>query len=224
MTVATIYPDAPGKILMLGLGGRLDLDLSRTLPAGRNDHHGRDRRRRDRRRQDLFRAARDRARALSRRRRARVPQPHHRALRSHPAHAYRGGYVPFHLLTARVLRTGEAAAHARRGRRVQRARRQQALSLDREDARRVFPALDLYPTGTGEVIAIAPPHRSTGRRWNDEPRTCRRATARAFRLPQLLQRRTDRPQAQAANGDLITDDFAPADVYDRDRQDMRRRK
>ena len=34
-----------------------------------------------------------------------------------------------------------------------------------------------------------------------------------FPLPQILPRRMDRPLAQAG-GDLITDDFAPADVYD----------
>jgi len=34
----------------------------------------------------------------------------------------------------------------------------------------------------------------------------------------------DKPQTQAANGDLITDDFAPADVYDVIGKDMRWRK
>jgi hypothetical protein len=34
----------------------------------------------------------------------------------------------------------------------------------------------------------------------------------------------DKPQSQAANGDVITDDFAPADVYDVIGRDLRRRK
>ena len=34
----------------------------------------------------------------------------------------------------------------------------------------------------------------------------------------------DKPQAQAAKGDVITDDFAPADVYDVMGKDARRRK
>ena len=65
------YPDARAR-------RRLDLDLSRTFHAGGGDHHRRDRPRRDQRRQDLFRPARDRAHALPRRRRARLPQPQQR--------------------------------------------------------------------------------------------------------------------------------------------------
>jgi hypothetical protein len=34
----------------------------------------------------------------------------------------------------------------------------------------------------------------------------------------------DKPLSQATNGDLITDDFAPADVYDVTGERMRRRK
>jgi hypothetical protein len=34
-----------------------------------------------------------------------------------------------------------------------------------------------------------------------------------FPLPQILQRRRDSP-ASSIGGDVITDDFAPADVYD----------
>jgi hypothetical protein len=35
-----------------------------------------------------------------------------------------------------------------------------------------------------------------------------------FPLPQILQRRIDKPASHAANGAMITDDFAPADIYD----------
>jgi hypothetical protein len=45
-----------------------------------------------------------------------------------------------------------------------------------------------------------------------------------FPLPQILQRRMDNPRSQAANGDVITDDFAPADVYDVIGKDPRRRR
>jgi hypothetical protein len=34
----------------------------------------------------------------------------------------------------------------------------------------------------------------------------------------------DNPRSQAANGDVITDDFAPADVYDVIGKDPRRRR
>jgi len=78
----------------------------------------------------------------------------------------------------------------------------------------VFAALDLYPSGVGEVIAVASASPL-------DPRTLeRRAAARQerhgfrFPLPQILQRRLEQPRSQAAQGDVITDDFAPADVYD----------
>ena len=35
-----------------------------------------------------------------------------------------------------------------------------------------------------------------------------------FPLPPMLQRRLDKLPPQAAGADLITDDFAPADIYD----------
>jgi hypothetical protein len=88
----------------------------------------------------------------------------------------------------------------------------------------VFPALDLYPTGIGEVIAVATAAAL------DRPTLERKAAALQerhgfrFPLPQILQRRMDNPQGQAANGDLITDDFAPADVYDVMGKDPRRKK
>jgi hypothetical protein len=45
-----------------------------------------------------------------------------------------------------------------------------------------------------------------------------------FPLPQLLSRRMDTPRAHGATGDVITDDFAPADVYDVMGREPRRRK
>jgi len=45
-----------------------------------------------------------------------------------------------------------------------------------------------------------------------------------FPLPRILARRMDQPRAQAAAGDVITDDFAPADVYDVLGKDPHRRR
>ena len=63
-----------------------------------------------------------------------------------------------------------------------------------------------------------------------DPRTLERRAATLqerhgfrFPLPQIL-RRLEQPRLQAANGDVITDDFAPADVYDVIGKDARRRK
>jgi spermidine synthase len=138
--------------------------------------------------------------------------------------AYRGGYVPFHLLTRefytlvkqRLAPGGAAAFNVHDGSKL--------YASTVKTLGEVFPSLDLYPTGMGEVIAVGTASPL------DMPTLERRATAlqerQGFRfpLPQLLQRRMDKPQAQAANGDLITDDFAPADVYDVIGKDPQRRK
>jgi hypothetical protein len=88
----------------------------------------------------------------------------------------------------------------------------------------VFAAVDLFPTGRGEVIAVAaaaPVDRETLER-----RAAALQTQHGFRfsLPDMLRLRMDKPQSQAAGGDLITDDFAPADVYDVMGRDLRRKK
>jgi hypothetical protein len=45
-----------------------------------------------------------------------------------------------------------------------------------------------------------------------------------FPLPAMLQRRLDKLPPQAAGADLITDDFAPADIYDVMGERPRRKK
>jgi hypothetical protein len=88
----------------------------------------------------------------------------------------------------------------------------------------VFAGLDLYPTGLGEVIAVGT--TSPVDRAALERRAAALQAEHGFRfpLPQILQRRLDEPQSQAATGDVITDDFAPADVYDVIGKDPRRRR
>jgi hypothetical protein len=77
----------------------------------------------------------------------------------------------------------------------------------------VFPTVHLYPSGEGEVIAIV-----TAAPAPDDETLQRRAAALQerhnfrFALPQLLARRTDRRPAQ--KGELLTDDFAPVNLYD----------
>ena len=120
MTIATIYPEPPRRILMLGLGGgSISAYLGRFMPDGR-DHHRGNRSRRHHRRQDLFRPARDRAHALPGRRRPRVSQPQQRSLRPHPARRLPWRLCPVPPADARVLRPGQAAARAGRRRRLQR--------------------------------------------------------------------------------------------------------
>jgi spermidine synthase len=139
--------------------------------------------------------------------------------------AYRGGYVPVHLLTRefyalvrqRLAPGGAAAFNVHDGTNLY-APTVKTLGT-------VFATLDLYPTGLGEVIAVA-----TAGPVPDREMLERRAGALQdrhgfrFPLPQLLQRRMEQPPPQAAGASLITDDFAPADVYDAMATDVRRRR
>ena len=191
MTIAAIYPirREPGPDARARR--RLDLDLSRPLHAGGRDRHGRDRSRRHHRGQDLFRPA-------SRPPRVRYLDGDGRVFLNRSTDlydlilvdAFHGGYVPFHLLTQRVLHAGQAAARARRRRRLQRARRH-ASSMPRRCRRcaRCFPRLHLYPTGDGEVIAVVAGRCRRSSRTtlgSARPRCCRRSHGFRFPLPQLL--------------------------------------
>jgi spermidine synthase len=214
MTIATIYPDAPKKILMLGLGGgSISTYLGRFLPeaaittveidpgviTAAKTYFG------------LRETERMRYRAVD----GRVFL--NRSKESYDLillDAYRGGYVPFHLLTRefytlvkqRLAPGGAAAFNVHDGSKL--------YASTIKTLGEVFPALDLYPTGMGEVIAIGAASPLDMATLERRAATLQERHSFRFPLPPLLQRRMDRPQAQAANGDLITDDFAPADVYD----------
>ena len=88
----------------------------------------------------------------------------------------------------------------------------------------VFPTLDLYPSGLGEVIAIAT-NRPAPDKEALETRAAELQERHKFRfpLPDLLQRRMAKPEAEAAGGELITDDFAPVNLYDTLGKDKRRK-
>jgi predicted membrane-bound spermidine synthase len=224
MTIATLYPQTPKRILMLGLGGgSISTYLGRFMPditmttvevdAG------------------VITAAKTYfGLRESERMRYRAGDGRVFLTRGNEEYdlilldAYRGGYVPFHLLTRefytlvkRRLAPGGAAAFN-----VHDGNRLYASTI--RTLGEVFPALDLYPTGLGEVIAVA------GETALDQDTLQRRAAALQerhgfrFPLPQILQRRLEHPPAQSTAGDIITDDFAPADVYDVMGRDPRRRR
>ena len=88
----------------------------------------------------------------------------------------------------------------------------------------VFAALDLYPTGRGEVIAVATAAPVDAQTLEGRAATLQKQRGFRFPLTDILHRRMDNPQSQAATGDVITDDFAPADVYDVMGRDLRRKK
>jgi len=224
MTLAVAYPAEVKKVLMIGLGGgSISAYLGRFMPAAVITTVEID--------PGVITAAKTYF-GLRETERMRYRAGDGRVFlnRSHDLYdlilldAYRGGYVPFHLLTRefytlvkqRLAPGGAAAFNVHDGSKL--------YASTVKTLAEVFPGLDLYPTGTGEVIAVA----SVAPLGKDELE--RRAAALQashgfrFPLPQILSRRMDTPRAHGATDDVITDDFAPADVYDVMGREPRRRK
>ena len=215
MTIATIYPEVPKNILMLGLGGgSISTYLGRFMPAAQITTIEID--------PGVITAAKtyfgisETPRMRYRSGDARVFL--HRNTDLHDlilVDAYRGGYVPVHLLTRefyallkqRLAPAGAVAFNIHDGSKLYESTVRTLAD--------VFPTLDLYATGLGEVIAVATTSPAL-----DKAALASRAAALQerhgfrFPLPPMLQRRLDKLPPQAAGADLITDDFAPADVYD----------
>src|SRR5262245_59088581 len=224
MTIATVYPETPKRILMLGLGGGSisaylgrfmaeaaipTVEIAPGVITAAKTYFG------------LRESERMRYRAGD----GRVFLNRNSELYDLILlDAYRGGYVPFHLLTRefyalvkqRLAPGGAAAFNVHDGSKL--------YASTVKTLAEVFPGLDLYPTGVGEMIAVA----TTAPLAKDtlEGRAAALQERRGFRFPltQILQRRMDNPRLQAASGDVITDDFAPADVYDVLGKDPRRRR
>jgi predicted membrane-bound spermidine synthase len=224
MTIATVYPEAQKRILMLGLGGgSISTYLGRFMPEAAITTVEID--------PGVITAAKNYF-GLRESERMRYRAGDGRVFLNRNSElydlilldAYRGGYVPFHLLTRefytlvrqRLAPGGAAAFNVHDGSKL--------YASTVKTLAEVFPGLDLYPTGVGEVIAVA----TTAPLAKDtlESRAAALQERHGFRfpLPQILQRRMDNPRSQAANGDVITDDFAPADVYDVIGKDPRRRR
>jgi len=139
--------------------------------------------------------------------------------------AYRGGFVPFHLLTKefytlvkqRLTPGGAVASNIHDGTKL--------YHSTVKTLGEVFSAVDLYPSGAGEVIAVA-----TARPLPDKEALASQAAALQerykFRYPltEVFKRRMEDPTSQAARGELITDDFAPVNLYDAIGRERPRRK
>jgi spermidine synthase len=226
MTIATIYPETPQKILMLGLGGgSISTYLGRFMPEAMITTVEID--------PGVITAAKTYF-GLRETERMRYRAGDGRVFLTRSSElydlilldAYRGGYVPFHLLTrefyalvkARLAPGGAAAFNVHDGTKL--------YASTVKTLGEVFPALDLYPTGRGEVIAVAATSALDKDTLERRAATLQARHGFRFALPQILQRRLDKPQAQAhaAKGDVITDDFAPADVYDVMGKEPRRQK
>ena len=224
MTIATVYPEAPRKILMLGLGGgSISTYLGRFMPEAAITTVEID--------PGVITAAKTYF-GLRETERMRYHAGDGRVFLNRNSElydlilldAYRGGYVPFHLLTRefytlvkqRLTPGGAAAFNVHDGSKL--------YASTVKTLGEVFAALDLYPSGVGEVIAVASASPLDPRTLERRAATIQERHGFRFPLPQILRRRLEQPRLQAANGDVITDDFAPADVYDVIGKDARRRK
>jgi len=225
MTIATIYPEEPKKILMIGLGGgSISSYLGRFMPEATIDTVEIDRRVIEAAKTYFGLRASERVRYLDGDGRVflnRNKELYDLILLD----AYRGGYVPFHLLTKefytlvkqRLTPGGAAAFNVHDGTKL--------YHSTVKTLGEVFPTLDLYPSGLGETIAVVSPNAQF-----DKAALATRAAALQeqfnfrFPLPQVLQRRMANPQKEAASGALITDDFAPVNLYDTMGREQRRRK
>ena len=214
MTLGVVYPPAPKKILMIGLGGgSISSYLGRFLPDAEIDTVEVD--------PGVITAAKSffgmkettRVRYLEGDGRVflnRRKEPYDLIL----VDAFHGGYVPFHLLTRefyalvkqRLAPAGAAVFNVHDGTKLYAST---LLTL-----RSVFPGVHLYPSGEGETITVA-----TAEAAPDEGTLASRAKALQekfgfrFALPALLARRTEKSGATQP-GELLTDDFAPAALYD----------
>ena len=224
MTIAAIYPETARKILMLGLGGgSISTYLGRFMPEAAITTVEID--------PGVITAAKTYF-GLRETERMRYRAGDGRVFLSRNDElydlilldAYRGGYVPFHLLTRefytlvkqRLTPGGAAAFNIHDGSKL--------YASTVKTLGEVFAALDLYPSGVGEVIAVATASPLDPRTLERRAATLQERHGFRFPLPQILRRRLEQPRLQAVNGDVITDDFAPADVYDVIGKDARRRK
>jgi spermidine synthase len=216
MTAASLlYPAEPKRILMIGLGGgSISTYYGRAMPDVHIDTVELDQRVIDVAKQ--FFALRDtpRVRYIAADGRVflnRSKERYDLILLD----AYRGGYVPFHLLTRefytlvknRLTPGGAVAFNVHDGTKLYHST-VKTLS-------EVFPTLDLYPSGVGEVIAIV----SADPKFDRSVLATRAAALQQrynfrYPLPDVLKRRMPNPLKEADGGVTITDDFAPVNLYD----------
>ena len=222
MTMAVVYPAELKRILMIGLGGgTISTYLGRYIPEVTIDTVEID--------PGVISAAKkyfgiresERVRYLDGDGRVflnRNKQPYDLIILD----AFHGGYIPFHLLTReffqlvkRNLTPGGAVA----------MNIHDGTKLYYSTLRTIgaeFPVLHPYPSGEGEVIAIA---TSTPR---DRDRIVKRAAEMQeqykfrFPLPALVARPLD--SVDTAQGVMLTDDFAPADLYNSVRTGRQKKK
>lgn len=222
MTMATVYPAELKRILMIGLGGgTISTYLGRHIPDVTIDTVEID--------PGVITAAKKyfgiresgRIRYLDGDGRVflnRNKQPFDLIL----CDAFHGGYIPFHLLTKEFFRLvkrnltpdGAVAVNIHDGTKLYVST---IMTMRAE-----FPSVHLYPTGEGEVIAIGT-MKPRDRDW-----VVKRAADMQekykfrFPLPELIAKPLE--TLDTSQGVMLTDDFAPADLYNALRTGRQKKK
>jgi spermidine synthase len=213
MTIGMIYPEEPKRVLMIGLGGgSISTYLGRHVPDLPVDTVEID--------PGVVTAAKKYF-GIRETERVRYLEGDGRVFLNRNKQlydvilvdAFHGGYVPFHLLTKefytlvkqRLTPTGAAAFNVHDGTKLY------ASTIMTLAA--VFPSVHLYPSGEGEVIAVvtAAPEPAQDVLASRAAALQERYKFR-FPLPELIARRSDKKPTQ--KGELLTDDFAPVNLYD----------
>src|SRR5262249_44739517 len=129
--------------------------------------------------------------------------------------AFQGGYVPFHLLTKefytlvkqRLSPGGAAVFNVHDGTKL--------YHSTVKTLGEVFSTVELYPSGQGETATIALDGPAPDKALF-EARAAQMQLKYDFRypLPTLVERRLNNPRAETEGGVVITDDFAPVNLYD----------
>jgi spermidine synthase len=220
MTLGAIYPDAPRKALMIGLGaGSIPTYLVRHMPDIAIDNIELD---------PGVIAAAKKYFGVRETPRNRMIESDGRVFVNRRAETYdvilvdafRGGYVPFHLLTQefyallkqRLAPKGVAVFNIHSGTKL--------YDSTLVTLKSVFPSVDLYFVA-GSVIAIAGSEPA----MDLETLKARAAAAQAknrfrYPMPDLLAARMDWPANLKA--ELLTDDFSPVSLYDVIKKNNRR--
>jgi spermidine synthase len=215
MTVGLAYPEnAPSRALMIGLGGgSLTSYLAGYLPELQIDNVELDR--------GVIAAAKKYF-GLKERAGVRLIEGDGRVFLMRQSKTYdlilidafRGGYVPFHLLTKefyhllvrRLEPKGVAVFNLHQGTKL--------FDSTLKTLSTVFAAVDVYGTGSGSVIIVAGTD-AKGEQGSLLARAGALQQRYGFRysLTGLISARHGSPPVPAAN--ILTDDFAPTDLYDK---------
>jgi spermidine synthase len=128
--------------------------------------------------------------------------------------AFHGGYVPFHLLTRefyklvkeRLKPGGAAVFNVHDGTKLY-ASTLLTLGI-------IFKTVEFYPSGEGEAITVATDEILAPEALAQRAAALQEKHSYKYALPTLLARRDTDVASQTRKGVILSDDFAPVDLYD----------